>query len=551
MCGIIVSNCGLEFKNLHHRGPDNFTSLKRGGWYFDHFRLSIRDLSEEANQPYSKLDAKEILVYNGEIYNAEELTVKYLEGVDLHTSSDTEVLYEILRKYGVSILQEVDGMFAFVFYDGEKVIASRDRMGIKPLFVGAVESKLVFSSELSIILENLHPTVNEELIPEFIKYKYVGPQSTIYKGIRRLEPGSYEIFNTTGLITKQKFWDLADFDSVASYCENDRVHLNNIIQKSISGQLVSDVPVGVQLSGGIDSTIIRENVPNSYESYSSVFENNYSHDERKFIEICTTKNKSIVNWITFSEDYFRNNITNLFKNSGGVNHPHTLAIQQIAAEANSKVKVLLSGEGADELFIGYERYRKINEPMDIITSPEFYSDMEIKEYFNITEEDVISSKNSRLKICEEFKDRTLLNRLRILEIRFHLQNLLERYDKASMKHSIEGRVPLLSNAMIDFALQKDAASFIQNDTLKTPLKDILKANYADDFVYREKIGYRVPINEWLFTTWFFELICDCLDNKYVVKYMKKTVLQDIRANNITDKNLLGKLYWTILNLSCL
>ena len=120
-----------------------------------------------------------------------------------------------------------------------------------------------------------------------------------------------------------------------------------------------------------------------------------------------------------------------------------------------------------------------------------------------------------------------------------------------MNHSIEGRVPFLSNAVIDFAFQKDAASFIQKGILKAPLKDILSGDYSDDYVYREKIGYRVPINEWLFSTWFFDLINDCLDNEYVVKYLRREILEDIKTKKINDKNLLGKLYWTILNLSCL
>ena len=315
--------------------------------------------------------------------------------------------------------------------------------------------------------------------------------------------------------------------------------------------MVSDVPVGLQLSGGIDSTIIREIVPDSVESYSSIFEKDYSHDERRYIEECSKRNRSKINWVTFGESYFRDNILNLFRHSGGVNHPHTLAIQQIASEASKKVKVLLSGEGADELFVGYERYAKVVNETEIISNAEFYSDIELESYFKMSGDDVISAKRSREEFNQQTRDHKLMNRLRLLEIRFHLQNLLERYDIASMSHSIEGRVPFMSNEIIDYCLTKDASSFVQDGILKSPLKDILIENYNSDYVYRTKIGYRVPVNEWLFSPWFFEMVRESLDNSLVIRYLKPEVLTRIKDRKISDRNLLGKLYWTILNLASL
>lgn len=552
MCGIIVANTTLGNIDLDHRGPDHNAKLSRQGWDFYHYRLSIQDLDARSNQPFQKGDADSpILVYNGEIYNSEFIRKKYLQDVHLNTSSDTEILYELLSRYGVSKVHEIDGMFTFCCLMKNTLFIGRDRLGIKPLYIYDKDGVVIISSEISVIKSNLDLIVNEELIPEFIKYKYVGPCSTIYKNVRRLEPGVIELYENGKRKNICRYFSLQQAKKLKDeWTSADLEILNSTLKHSINSQLISDVPIGTQLSGGIDSTLIRHEVPSNVPSFSSIFGEEYVYDEFNYVKEVLKKTNSQTVTIKFSKAYFQEHILKLFKNTGGVNHPHTLAIVQIANDAFQKgIKVLLSGEGADELFFGYIRYRNVKSVNDVVENAKFYTNNQLEQVFDFSSLKEPDPDKSRLAFLVDYKDYEIKEQLRLLEIRFHLQNLLERYDWASMQNSIEGRVPFLSNDMLALALSYSTDSMNIDNRLKYPLKALLRDRYNEDFIYRSKVGYRVPFNEWMRDVWFKELILDGIKKPLVKRFVRKEILNDIIHNRIKDDELLGRLYWTIINLA--
>ena len=262
--------------------------------------------------------------------------------------------------------------------------------------------------------------------------------------------------------------------------------IDNQLKSTIKLQLTADVKVGLQLSGGIDSTLIAKNIGSGINTFSSVFASDYQWNEEYYIKQVLDKYNMHNIEIPFTSDYFEKNLSALFFRRGGLSHPHTLAIEQISQEAARHVKVLISGEGADELFLGYDRYLKVNSDDDIIQNGEFFTCEELKSLFNWTNDDTYLANKSRNEFLTNVSG-SLKTKLQLVEINFHLSNLLERQDLATMKFSIEGRVPFLAQSFARNVFRIPMSTLIDG-TGKLPVKRIACAEFEMN-LYRKKTGF--------------------------------------------------------------
>lgn len=547
MCGILVHNFNKIVANqLFHRGPDAYGVKKINNWYFHHNRLIVKDLSDASQQPFS-LDGASYLLYNGEIYNDVFLKEKHFSNIEFNTAGDTELLYRILETKKYHILDEIDGIFAFVFYDGAGLVYGRDPFGVKPLFRIRYQDKIGLSSEIS-PLDDLHGLKTEvDFLPELIKYKFVGDTNTIYKNIEKVPPGTLTMENSLG-VKELKYTTL--FDRLDENIKISDDELNQMVGDAVQSQLRADVSVGMQLSGGVDSTLMSRHVSRKIPTFCSIFSTDYPWDERGYVEQVCDAYDIKCDFVQFSSGYFEKNLGSVFYRRGGLSHPHTSAIEQIAQEASRHVKVLLSGEGADEVFLGYNRYLNVKSEQDIIDNGKFFSKTELNLFFNWSKDFDRQADLSRSQMISKLNG-SKKSKLQMLEFNFHLANLLERQDLATMKYSIEGRIPFLSQNLTRDVLRL-SEDFLVQSTGKLPLKRLVERDFGPEFAFRNKIGFRVPLNEWMYSRYCYNMVKAAISNSDLVNsYIKKEVLNDIvhRRGIYENELAYGKLFWTILNLS--
>ena len=547
MCGILITkNINLGSGSLQHRGPDYQNTISLNGYTFQHFRLSIQDTSLASAQPIWDKEKNQVMCYNGELYNASHLKKKFLKGYPFRTTGDTEVVFKLIQKYGPEICKHFDGIFTIAYMDKDTLYLIRDHFGVKPLYFYYKSNKIIVSSEISIINCNTSRTIEQENLPEFIAYKYNGNSSCIYKDVYKVAPGEIVKIGNTGIESRTKFFDIKKIETYGTDVSKDE--FKEDFEKAVISQKVSDVPYGLQLSGGVDSTLIAACFDASTPTFSTVFGDYYSWDERQFVEQVANLFHFIPRYIQYDHLYAIRSIYGAMPFSGGVNHPHTFAIEQLAQYASREVKILFSGEGADELFWGYDRYKTaIKNDQSIIHNAMFYNVSELKSLFEVNPENAFLSRQEYLESMKE--THSYQERLRKLEFAFHLENLLERYDLATMKYGIEGRVPFLSTNFAIKYLGKSHECFF-NSTGKKILKEVCGELLGPDFAYRKKIGYRVPLNEFIHTREIDDLIFGMLQKDIVKETLKSEIIQQI--NNQTgvyrDINLYSKVAWTILNL---
>lgn len=545
MCGILVHNFDCIVQSpLFHRGPDSNGYVKIKDWQMHHSRLSIQDTSDAAGQPFSTRNGT-YLLYNGEIYNHKELRSKYFSTVEFTTSGDTELLYNILISERYDLLDKIEGIFAFVFYNKNQILYARDPFGVKPLFKFDNNKNFALSSELGILNELTNLTFNEEYLPELIKYRYLGFNNTIYKNCSKVIPGKIYIQDDNGI--SEKVYTTV-FDNIDSELHIDNEEILSHLKSTVESQLIADVEVGLLLSGGIDSTLVSKFVPKSTKTFSSIFFQDFEYDESKYIDTVQQKYGLQNIKIPFTKTYYEKNLISVFYKRSGVSHPHTIAFEQIAQEASRHVKVLLSGEGADEIFLGYNRYQKIDNFFDIIINDQFFTKEEAGWFFNWSDDKENMANNSRIKFLSD-SNKSMKANLQMLEVNFHLSHLLERLDYTLMKYSIEGRVPFLGQSFAKKMFSLPYKNLI-GDTGKIPLKNIVHEEFTKEFAYRNKIGFTTPFYIWMYSDFCHNLILSIIKTSDIVnKYVKKRYLDNIcQKTGVYNTHLYEKLFWSILNL---
>ena len=481
MCGILFSNIksldqdkfNKALNLINHRGPDNIKYRDYQGYFLGHTRLSIIDINQRSNQPFVASDEKTIIIFNGEIYNYRELAKQF--NLTLKTKSDTEVLVELYLKIGDKMLQHLNGMFSFVIFNTEtkEYFVARDRLGIKPLYYYINHNEFIFSSEVSPILSIIkNYDIDEIAFRQYIKLRTFFRGHTIYKNIKMFPVAS---FMKNGI--NHQYWSLDN----AKNTRFDLDKLENLIKSAVNYRLVSDVSLGCYLSGGLDSSIISYLVQPKHSwtigfkednefNYSQLLAQKYNFqhhkiliDNSEFLEI----SKSLIH-----------------KRKEPLSVPNETLLYKMTNIAKKYNTVILSGEGADELFLGYDRIFKWaeNNEFNLKTFDKIYSygshqDDEILEYVL---EPVMKIKNNLLKITKFFQI-------------FHLQGLLRRLDNSTMYNSVEARVPFCDHRLVEYMYKISFDKKMHKNIIKYPLKKIFKKYLPIEIINRKKVGFPVPL----------------------------------------------------------
>ena len=519
MCGIFavisdnLDNLDLnKFSNslniIKYRGPDK-TNIKKvsKNIVFGHNRLKIIDLNDRSNQPFQ--DDKYSLLFNGCIYNyreiREELKIKY----NFKTQGDTEVLFYALIEWGENALQKIDGMYAFIFYDGTKILASVDKFGEKPLYYFKNKEQIIFSSEIEPIklyLENkIEVDYSHETFKEFLYLGYLNNDKTIYKNIKKILPKNNYIVKENKIITKLKENKVIDSSNVSI----DDIH--DELTRSIKRRLIADQNIGLLLSTGIDSvlllTLIKKEINFDIETFSffkteDKLNINYIKELNNYLGV----NTKIIN--NLDTEYKVNDFRKIFSdlNDCETYFPYFAMIKHISC--NTDIKVILSGSGGDEIFFGYNKYKFVYDKKKfykffrgIKKIPKNNFLKKIAFFIGSDEEKFIKIKNNKpffeddkiKKIINFNKDKELYETIRNYDIENTLPfSLIPALERASMRNSIENRSPYLSTQLLNLVDNFNNFELILK-TQKNIQNEILKRYIPDKLLPKNKIGFFSPL----------------------------------------------------------
>lgn len=520
--------------SLLHRGPDD------GGIFVDqnlglgHRRLSIIDTSSTGHQPFISENKRYSIVFNGEIYNYQSFYPEIKKhGFRLQSGSDTEVLLCLYQIYGLEMLSRLNGMFAFAIWDTveRKLILCRDRMGVKPLYYRFYKSSLYFASEQkALFAAGLPLSISEDGMEEYFFNRFVAGENTLYVNTKKLLPGHFMIIEENGRITSKKWWNLKEEIQNHPTIANPKKWFEETFFESVRLRMVSDVPVGILLSGGLDSCSILSSL--FHQNYKNIqtFNIGFSeqeHNESYLAKKITEEYQYHFNSIQLEDEKLYSDLKEIaYINDEPVMHlnePHLLAISKLA---KNKVKVLLSGEGADELMGGYVRYKALQRPsllkairvlsqFDIVLKNPRYDkllrysriqDLEDLVLFNGTSnypKDVNSFYRNTVKpfnqyryeILEEAKE-LYPNNLRRQALYFdqhtYMCSLLDRNDRCTMGASIECREPFLDQRLIAGLGTLKDEWFFTGKKGKFILKNTMEDKLPSEILNFKKIGLSTP-----------------------------------------------------------
>jgi asparagine synthase (glutamine-hydrolysing) len=544
MCGIVGYSKGNSFVNedclliqkmgmlQYHRGPDAWGEYSDNLISFGHNRLSIIDI-KGGHQPMWSFDEKYMIIFNGEIYNYIELK-KHLQirGVIFKTNSDTEVIVNGFAVEGVDFFSRLSGMYSFAIYDkvNSRIVLCRDHVGIKPLYFSVIESSIFFSSELKPIIKVMNVLgkslqINSNSLLKYFHFRSGTDDSTLVENIFSLKPSHYLVFDLIeNRISETKRY------SVSSNKVETEVNLellDSLLLKHTKSHLISDVPVGVFLSGGVDSSLLTQ--------YASTFgivptftvRTNSKLDESKYARMISEKCGTSYHEINVSGSDFLSSLPYWnFVNDDPVSDPSSISLMLLSKHVKeSGIKVMLAGEGADELFAGYNAYLKyiLYEKINDIPIIGSYFNSLIFRKFKKQHDYLygkgylgsahISSFKEKSKLFNDhfnsnyhnlfYKDHLDEGRLRnalSADLNYRLPNdLLTRTDRATMAYSIEARVPFLAPEIIEFSMNLSQSDLVDLKRLKGKkiLKMIAENYFPKAFVYRKKQGFDLPIQDWL------------------------------------------------------
>ena len=377
-------------KLLVHRGPDSFGAYSDDNITLGHRRLKIIDLSEKADQPMSINDGKLTIVFNGEIYNFKELRKELQDtGVLFESDSDTEVILRAYKKWGTDCVKHFNGMWAFAIYDKaiKKLFLSRDRLGKKPLFYTLDrKNRLIFSSEIKpLFVHHLKKEINPSAVSSFLSYRYVLGEETMFKGIFKLMPARNMLYDLQSSQIEDiwQYWDLADNEIIQSDENLTKLNIEKLLNDAVSARQVSDVPIGSINSGGLDSSLISAIMAKQNQQKIRTFTIKFpekGHDETAYAKMLAKHCKTIHKEVTVDTGNFLDAMKAYSKlKDEPIGVPSEVPLYQLFKKMKKDVTVILSGEGADELFAGYGRI--FRSPHDFVGGDELEHFMDRYDYF--------------------------------------------------------------------------------------------------------------------------------------------------------------------------
>ncbi len=573
-----------------HRGPDDEGFYVSGQIGLGFRRLSIIDLSG-GHQPLSNEDGTVWIVFNGEIYNYQDLRRELIaKGHTFRTKSDTEVIVHLYEEYGTDCVRHLRGMFGFAIWDARErsLFLARDRVGIKPLYYFLDKKFLAFGSELKAILADpaIPREVDPELIDRFLTYFYVPGGQTLLKNLFKLEPG-HTLLAKDGRLEVRRYWDLDFSGSDVKQSGRDfEGQLIELLDETVNLHMISDVPVGFLLSGGLDSTAMLSFAAHKTDKPISTFTIGFSSDsvvdERPFARLAAQRFGSKHYELSISPADFASFLPQyVWHMEEPVCEPPAIALYYISKLARQHVTVLISGEGGDEAFAGYENYRNIfwfehmkaalgplqkpvGQGMTLLgrqlhsrvltkygarmgvpfeeyylgrtSSPfEFFPRERSKFYSETMGRHVNAerSANATRQYLSRAGDYNLLNKMLYVDTNTWLPDeLLIKADKMTMANSIELRVPLLDHKVLEFAAGLPRNQKVRRLTMKYLAKKALRGRVPEEIVNRRKAGFPVPYRMWLRSNlrdWVTEIL---LDRKTVSRgYFRKSAVEKLVRHN--------------------
>lgn len=591
---------------IAHRGPDG-----EGIHYiqkqaiFGHRRLAIIDL-EHGAQPMCSTDSRYSLVFNGEIYNYIELAEQLKkQGVKLKTESDTEVLLQLLILKGTDALRDLNGMFAFVFHDRQENqwIAGRDHFGIKPLYLAEMKNELVFASEIKAIFAHpkIKPERDDRALQQYLSFQFCLDDRTLFKGIRKVRPGYYLIGQGSSILKEVCYWDTnyrVDYDHTEAWFQNE---LRDLLQDSIRLQMRSDVPVGSYLSGGIDSSLVSalasQHLKEPMPMFHGRFAEGSQYDESLYAKTLAEHSKGIFFEVVPTANDFVRQIPNLIyaldEPLAGPGLFPQFATSQLAAQ---HVKVVLGGQGGDEIFGGYARYlvgymeqalkgailgtqeegkhlvtlesiipnlallKEYTPLLQQFWSQGLFQDMDAR-YFHLIDRsqgiqhlldsDIRQAFDHKI-LFEDFQSifndpdtKSYINKMTHFDQKTLLPALLQIEDRVSMASSIESRVPLLDRRIVDLVTSMPPPLKFQGGRtkhiLKKSISDWLPAKILNR---KDKMGFPVPLAEWMQGGVVREFVSDTLLSQKSIQrgiYSEQALRDMIIERGVGSRQLWGAL----------
>ncbi len=602
MCGIVGFNSKKTdtlnnmLKSINHRGPDDSGIYEEDDISLGHVRLSILDLSAHGHQPmiYENL----VMVYNGEVYNFKDIKKELIEfGYTFTSQTDSEVILKACHKWGIKAVDKFIGMFAIAIYDknSKDLVLIRDRVGVKPLYYYFDGKDFIFASELKPIMEYKKDLqINKDALYEFFQFGYISSNLSIFENCYKVPPGHFLKLRIENLELKiEEYWSVLPYFQKPKFqkSEDELIdELENLLIDAFSLRMVADVSIGVFLSGGIDSSIVAAILQ---KHYGNIHTFTIGFKEAKYNE--ATWAKRVANhlgtnhtekYLSSSEakrilEHFVDIYDEPFGDSSGI--PTTL-VSQVAKE--NGIKVVLSADGGDEIFCGYERYwysyaignkilklpkfarKSLAKIMDIVGVQNASKLFKIKNFehkYNqlsemlkddnwksIYEKLIHNSKNYEIKELlglikdideKSFKIGEKENPMQGMMLwdyhRYLVDDILTKVDRATMSVSIEGREPLLDHRIAEFMAQVPFELKYKDGTSKYLLRKVLERYLPKELIERPKMGFGIPMFEWfssdlrnLFDTYFQKEQFDhgLLNFDYLEKEYEK--LKENRALNI-------------------
>ena len=617
ICGIFypdrdrrVSSNVLSAMNqqIVHRGPDDGGFLVEENVGLAMRRLSIIDI-RTGHQPIANENESIWIVYNGEIYNHQQLRVQLeAQGHRYKTKSDTETIIHLYEEYGRDCVKHLRGMFAFAIWDrrNRKVFAARDRLGIKPFYYRFDGQSFLFGSEIKTILVHpgVHAEFNRATLGEYLAFGYVSGEDTMYAGIRKLLPGHTLELDERGRIEITPYWDL---DIPADQGQQSHSHYvksyREMLESCVSSHLMSDVPLGVFLSGGLDSSAVAALTTKIRREPIETFAVGYGEEqfsELPFARQVAAHIGSKHHEVRLSrEEFFQELPKLIWHEDEPIVWPSSVALYFVARLARERVTVVLTGEGSDETLGGYTRYAwtLMNSRMDHVyrsispeflrklvrsaiqagplgatlhrkfehtflvrdgsSWPSFYFD-NFYSAFSDEEEAQLLTESARAQAADSYagsmkyweqSSGDLLHRLLYTDIKTYLVELLMKQDQMSMAASIESRVPFLDHKLVEFTAGIPAQHSIRGLAGKFILKEAVEDLLPRDIVYRQKMGFPTPWAYWLAGPQLDDLEKMLLEKRTLDRGLfREESIRKLFAEHRAHKRDHGNRIWRLLNL---
>ena len=591
MCGI----CGIIRKGdnkdiikkmndrIIHRGPDGEGYYIDGDVAFGHRRLSIIDLST-GDQPIYNEDGSVVTVYNGEIYNYLELRCELESlGHEFKTKSDTEVLVHGYEEWHTDLPKHLRGMFAFAIYDKNRneIFLARDNFGIKPLYYANMNDSFMFASEIKSFLDvpDFKKEFNEDILETYLEFSFVPTNETFFKGVYRLDAGCSLLYKDKD-IKINKYFKLDFKEDTMSFTDAVK-NISDVMEDSVKRHLIADVEVGSFLSSGIDSSYI-VSLAKPDKTYTVGYENkkydeiNYAKDLADKLGI---KNESKI----IKKDEYLDAIPKIMYHlDEPTSDPAAISLYFVAKLASRDLKVVLSGEGADEFFGGYNYYR---EEVDykfynkipfcirhaigkvaglfpevrgfnfLVRRGEKLENSYIGVNRNFSEKMArkVLRNNYELKaidvtkdVYNEFKDYSNIDKMQAIDINFWLmKDILLKADRMSMASSIEGRVPFIDKEVFSVASKLPFDYKVTKENTKVALREAARKVIPTDAYKKKKLGFPVPIREWIKDGAFKEDIEKTINSDVANKYFNVKFLNKLFNEHLSGKKDNYRKIWTV------